>query len=381
MATKKKKQPKKKYNFKALSILVAAAVIAAVAGFILAMNTNTNKAIINYEDSEVKATITVGDQKIEKVESGQGSAGDEVEVYKADGEDIPTVESVDSDGLQVKAEDETPTECPEGEECGQGAAYPYVNTNTPQAFLNATLGGCYDVDGYYDEQCWDYAALFFLNYAGHTFYTCGTGAAKGAIADGCWQKNAGNEFEMVWDARQLQAGDWVVFNNGQYGHVGMATGSYNNGYVTLAGQNQGGGLCAGSTMGAKVNLINISTKYFAGAFRPKTYIVPKPTPAPTPKPTPTPTPKPTPAPTPTPTPSSNTGNNTSTTDRCKEWTLKWGDTLGKIMLTCEGRVQWGAAMDAYAQTWVDKETGKVVFDGWNTYPGIGLYAGHTVVRK
>lgn len=258
--------------------LVAAglAVVAGITGAVVNINIENGKvkASIVYSSETVSPEIIKG---IDNVESGRGEV-------KIDGEAIPTVESVDATGPQVNPEDETPVECPEGEECGRGAAYPYVDTSTPQAFINATLGGCYNVDGYYDEQCWDYAALFFLNYAGRTFYTCGTGAAKGAFADGCWQINAGTEFVFTTNPRDIIPGAIVGFNNGTFGHVGVATGYYNNGYVTLAGQNQGGGLCPGSTMGARVNIINISLKYFAGAFIPKSYI---PKPEPTPEPTPT----------------------------------------------------------------------------------------------
>lgn len=267
-------------NKKVLGCILGGAVLVAAAITGVAININIEngkiKADITYSEETVAPEITDG---IEGVEYGQGEV-------KIDGEAIPTVESVDATGPQVNLEGETPVECPEGEECGRGAAFPYVDTSTPEAFINATMGKCYNVDGYYDEQCWDYAALFFLNYAGHTFYTCGTGAAKGAIADGCWQKNAGNEFVMIWAPTQLQPGDIVVFNNGTYGHVGVAAGYYSNGYIALAGQNQGGGLCPGSTMGARVNLINISTRYFAGAFRPVSYIKPEPKPEPTPEPTP-----------------------------------------------------------------------------------------------
>lgn len=66
---------------------------------------------------------------------------------------------------------------------------------------------------------------------------------------------------------------------------------------------------------------------------------------------------------------------------CDKWTLQWGDTLSKIMQTCEGSVVWGSAMQEYASKWVDESTGKTVFEGWSTYPGIGLYAGHTIVKK
>lgn len=261
-----------------IAFIVAIAVAAIVGG---AININIEngkiKAAIDYSQETKPAEVVEG---LSDVEYGQGE-------IKVDGEAIPTVESVDATGPQVNPEDEAPADCPEGEECGRGAAYPYVDTSTPQAFLNATLGGCYDLDNHFNEQCWDYAALFFLNYAGHTFYTCGTGAAKGAFADGCWQKNAGDDFIFTTNPADIIPGAIVGFNNGTFGHVGVATGYYNNGYVTLAGQNQGGGLCPGSTMGARVNIINISLKYFAGAFIPKTYI-PKPEPEPEPEPEPVP---------------------------------------------------------------------------------------------
>ena len=268
---------------KLIGYIVGGAVLltAAITGAAININIENGKvrSEIVYSSDSVTPEITEG---VDGIDSGQGEV-------KINGEAIPTVESVDATGPQVNPEDETPTECPEGEECGRGAAYPYVDTSTPQAFINATLGGCYNVDGYYDEQCWDYAALFTLNYAGRTFYTCGTGAAKGAFADGCWQKNAGDEFVFTTNPTDIIPGAIVGFDNGTFGHVGVATGYYNNGYVTLAGQNQGGGLCPGSTMGARVNVINISLKYFAGAFIPKSYI-PKPEPKPEPEPEPTPAP-------------------------------------------------------------------------------------------
>ncbi|MBQ5918168.1 MAG: LysM peptidoglycan-binding domain-containing protein [Lachnospiraceae bacterium] len=127
-------------------------------------------------------------------------------------------------------------------------------------------------------------SAFFYNYAGRILNTCGTGAAKGTIADGCWQKNAGNEFMMIWNPRDIQAGDIAVYSTGQWGHIGMAMGGYNNGYFALLGQNQGGRACPGG--GAAGNIINLSTRDFIGAFRPKAYI--KPEPAPTPDSTPAP---------------------------------------------------------------------------------------------
>lgn len=330
--------------------LIAVIIVAFVATFIgirASINIETTEegmnATIEFSEKEIPAEITEG---LDGVEYGQGEA-------KIDGEEIPTVESVDSNGPQVNIEDEDAVDCPEGEECGRGASYPYVDTSTPQAFINATLGGCYDLDGHYNEQCWDYADLFFLNYAGRPFYTCGTGAAKGAFADGCWQKNAGDEFIFTKDPTQIIPGAVVGFNNGTYGHVGFASGYYNNGYVTLAGQNQGGGLCPGSTMGARVNIINISLKDFAGAFIPKDYIKPEPEPDPYPEPV---------------------------VDQCKTWEVKKGDTMGKIMKTCRGEIKWGEAMNEYASHWysIKYQRTLTVYAGWTTYPGVGLFAGDTI---
>jgi len=286
-----------------VAVLVAlgagvAVLVPVLTGGEAEVEVDTAGPSITYSAESVDAVVVVEDS-----ESGQGEVIEEVQ------EDIPTVESVDAGTPVVDTESDevsaasnaTSGACPEGEECGLGT-YIYAPTDTWLNFKNYTLGNCYNTDGAYGSQCWDLADLFWQNYAGRRASTCGSGAAKGMVADGCWQKNAGGEFEMVWDATSLQAGDWVVFNNGTYGHIGMAVGNYNNGYITLLGQNQGGASCPGG--GAAANVINISLKYFAGAFRPKSYIVPDP--EPTPEPTPTPT--------------------------AETYTVKKADTLGAIAL-------------------------------------------------
>lgn len=87
-----------------------------------------------------------------------------------------------------------------------------------------------------------------------------------------------------------------------------------------------------------------------------------------------------PAPAPTPTPDPDPDPDPAPVSACERWFLSKGDTLGKIMLACEGRVEWGDAMNEYAKTWRDEYTGKTVWEGWNTYPYIGLYAGNTIVK-
>ena len=255
-------------------------------------------------------------------------------------EQYPTVEAID--GGNINCENES--------ECGLGQ-YIYAPTETYTQFKDYTIGKCWNTDGYFGSQCWDLGDLFWQNYAGRNLSTCGTGGAKGAWV--CKDQNAGNEFDLIYDKTQLQAGDWVIFNGGQWGHVGMALGSYNNGYVALLGQNQGGSPCEQG--GSSTNIINISLKDFAGAFRPKTYEKPSPEPTPTPIPT--------------------TG--------CDYWNVKEGDTMSGIMLQCENTVVYGESMNQYAKTWYSLyvKPNQSVYDGWVSETGVGLYADDTIEHR
>ena len=255
-------------------------------------------------------------------------------------ENIVTVEEV--------ANNQLVEECDENEECGQGE-FIYAPTDTPQAFKDYTIGKCWDTDHHYSAQCFDLADLFWQNYAGRNFSSCGTGAAKGSW--NCKEYNAGDEFELITDETKLQTGDWIIFSSGKYGHVGMAMGSYNNGYITLLGQNQGGASCNGQ--GGAANIINISLKTFVGAFRPKSYIKKEPIP--------------------TPIPISN----------CIDWNVKQGDTMSGLMLTCEGVVVYGEAMNQYADTWISQiyNKGHSVYYGWTHGNGYGLYVGDYLLHE
>lgn len=331
-----------------LIALGAAGVITIVThddGSVDIKTETTIKAELQYGQEVVPATVTVGEEEIEGVETGQGAIGEEATVETINGYSVPTVEAVESNGPVTEINEQ---ECPEGEECGMGAYVPTLDISSPQAFANQTLGVCLDVDNFAGAQCWDSMAAFFINYTGHTLYTCGTGAAKGTIADGCWQQNAGDQFTMIWDATQIQAGDIAVYSTGQWGHIGMAMGDYNNGYFTLLGQNQGGAACPGG--GAAGNIINLSTRDFIGAFRPNIYI--KPAPAPEPEPI----------------------------DTCSVREVVKGDTLGKIMLECRGEIKWGEDMNEYARHWISTKVnnGNTVFYGWTHGTGYGLFAGDTI---
>lgn len=63
---------------------------------------------------------------------------------------------------------------------------------------------------------------------------------------------------------------------------------------------------------------------------------------------------------------------------CEVWNVKRGDTMSGIMKACTGKVVYGEAMNEYARHWFSKLKQRSVFDGWNIYPGVGLYAGDTI---
>jgi hypothetical protein len=67
---------------------------------------------------------------------------------------------------------------------------------------------------------------------------------------------------------------------------------------------------------------------------------------------------------------------------CSSWHLSYGDTLSKIMLTCKGYVNW-SEMNEYARHWYSSyyRPEQSVLSGWNSYTGIGLYAGDTIYYK
>ena len=335
-----KKQPKKKQflnklktNYKKYLIYFVILILAILSG------AGIDIAIRPNDDGEIVIETSFSMQLASKQQPAivENAEGEEIAE-----ENIVTVEEVAGNQLV--------NECGEDEECGQGK-YIYAPTETFTAFKDYTLGKCWDVDDHYGGQCWDLAALFWENYTedGRVMSTCGTGAAKGAW--NCKEYNAGNEFELIYDKENIQAGDWIIFGSGEYGHVGMALGSYNNGYVTLLGQNQGGAACAGG--GSATNIINISLKSFIGAFRPKTYIKPDPKPQPIP------------------------------ISGCVLWHVERGDTMSKIMLECEGTVVYGEAMDNYAKSWYSLiyKPNQSVYDGWHSKTGVGLYAGDDIEHR
>lgn len=147
----------------------------------------------------------------------------------------------------------------------------YYDISSPEAFMKATLDKCISMGNKYGSQCVSLARAFWLSYTDRSFSTCGTGRASGAWD--CKEYNAGSEFTLIENPNELKAGDWIILNGGEYGHVGMALGTPSGNYISLLGENQGGKPCAGG--GSATNIININLKNFVGAYRPNIYNPPK----------------------------------------------------------------------------------------------------------
>lgn len=258
-------------------------------------------------------------------------------------ENIPTVEEVDGglfkDDFDADAGDKGWTET--------------YDVSSPDAFKNDTLGKCIIANNYYGAQCVSLARVFWWSYADRDVSTCGTGMAKGMM--NCADENAGDDFEIYWrdSIDKIQAGDWLIFDGGMYGHVGMALGGNNNGYVALLGENQGGHSCGANVGGSATNIINISLKNLIGFYRPKAYIKPEPTPEPIP------------------------------ISGCVLWHVERGDTMSKIMMECEGVIKYGEIMNEYAKTWYSLiyRPNQSVYDGWNSPSGVGLFAGDDIEHR
>lgn len=258
----------------------------------LGLATATGATInIKMDEQNYNATIQYSEeQQPAMVEDDKGEIKEE--------EAIPTVEEVDGGKFQDAT---TGLSVTEGNYADLGWAETY-NVSSPEAFRNDTIGKCIVANNYYGAQCVSLSRVFWWSYADRDVSTCGTGMAKGMM--NCAEQNAGDDFLIYWkdSYSTIQAGDWLVFDGGQYGHIGMALGPVTNGYVALLGENQGGRACEGG--GAATNIINISIKNLIGYYRPTAYVKPEPAPEPEPEPTP-----------------SDTIN----------YTVKKGDTLGQIL--------------------------------------------------
>lgn len=307
--------------------------ISLLIGFIVAICCGAGATLIIKMNDDLPAVFTL---ELSTEQIPAQIITDQGEVIE---ENVPTVEEVD--GGQFKDKD-TGVSVTEGMYADLGWSETY-DTSSPEAFKNDTLGKCIIANNYYGAQCVSLARVFWWSYADRDVSTCGTGMAKGMM--NCADENAGDDFVVYWsDSKdQIQAGDWLIFDGGEFGHVGMALGGNNNGYVALLGENQGGKAC--SEGGSATNIINISLKNLIGFYRPKDYIKVEPEPEPIP------------------------------ISGCVLWHVERGDTMGKIMMECEGTIHYGEIMDEYAKTWYSliMKPGQSVYDGWNSESGVGLY--------
>lgn len=318
----------KEYKSFIISIILSMlTLIAATIGVHVAFTHNENGEVV----IDIGATIELSKEQIPTV------------LETVDGEitvDAPTVELVES----KQTIDESNLDFGQGE---------WHDISSPEAYKNSVLDKCIDLDGKWGSQCVDGFADYNYQYTGRWLSTCGAGSARG-LWD-CADYNAGEDYDLITNPLDLQAGDWIIFDGGQYGHVGMALGRYNDGYIALLGENQGGKPCEGG--GSAFNIINMSLKTFKGAFRPKIYIQevePEPEPLPI-----------------------------IPVTGCIQWYVEQGDTMSKIMLECENTVVYGDAMNEYAKTWYSLiyKPGQSVYDGWQSESGVGLYVNDEIEHK
>lgn len=255
-----KKQERKRNHIKDISILLFVLIVGGLLGayginIMVKPEVENNQSLFNIELSNEQVPSLIEDARGEVIE-----------------EDYPTVEEVDGGLFE---DEDTGLSLTEGEYADLGWAETY-DVSTPEAFKKDTIGKCIRANNKYGSQCVSLARVFWWSYADRDVSTCGTGMAKGMM--NCAEENAGEDFVIYWnDAKdKIEAGDWLVFDGGLYGHIGMALGEDNNGYVALLGENQGGKAC--EIGGAATNIINISLKNLIGFYRPKAYIKPEPAP-------------------------------------------------------------------------------------------------------
>ena len=192
-------------------------------------------------------------------------------------DEIPTVEEIDGGG---KFQDKINLDNAESAVYYELGAIEEVDTSSVEAFKNSTLGRCIIADNYYGAQCVSLARAFWWSYAGFDVSTCGTGLAKGMMD--CWEDNARDKFKTIWNTSEIQEGTWIVLDGQTTGHICMALGKVNQGYVSCLGENQGGMVCPYGVGGAGTNIINLSVKNFIGGYTPLSYIAPEPIPEPEP---------------------------------------------------------------------------------------------------
>lgn len=253
MVTKKKKKTSK-VNKALLAKIIApvAVLIAGCTGIGIAVNLDKNSINVKIEYSDEQPFFGEGEY-----------------------EEIPTVDEIDGGGMFQDMMDVDTSDPSHYYELG---AIEEVDTSSPEAFKKSTLGRCIVADNYFGAQCVSLARAFWWSYAGYDVSTCGTGLAKGMM--NCYTENARDKFRTIWSVDEIGEGTWIVLDGKTTGHICMALGTVNNGYVTCLGENQGGVPCDYGIGGSGTNIINISVRDFIGGYTPLDYIEPEPEPTP-----------------------------------------------------------------------------------------------------
>lgn len=250
-----KNQQRKRINKITLILsVIFLGIIVYLSGGNISINVKLNDTLKQLENA---SPVTIEIDNEAKLESSDTPV--KTEVIQEDGksklETLNTYESIDGGKID---------ESFDLDKDARGETYPI---DSPEAFAKATLDKCISMGNVFGSQCVSLARAYWFSYANRIFSTCGTGMAKGAW--NCKEKNAGEEFILIYNQQELKEGDWIIFDGGEYGHVGMAMGKPKNGYISLLGENQGGKTCEGG--GSATNIVNISLKNFIGAYRPKIY--------------------------------------------------------------------------------------------------------------
>ena len=259
-----KKKTTKKKNKNSLNLTWLYTVLAICVCILLAVGIGIR---VTNKDGEFKIepVYTLSDEQLPAI-------GDDLGDYE---EDIVTIEEIDGGG---KFQDTMNVGAAEPNLYYELGSIEEVDTSSPEAFKNSTLGRCIVANNYWGAQCVSLSRAFWWSYAGYDVSTCGTGLAKGMM--NCPEENARDKFKVIWNKDEIQNGTWIVLDGSMTGHICMALGKHKGNYISCLGENQGGAACDGG--GAAANIINISLKNFIGGYTPIDYIVPEPEPEPTP---------------------------------------------------------------------------------------------------
>ena len=250
-----KKKSEKKFDW---GKLLAPLIIALAGGLGLTFAITTNQGRLEVKIDYAPEPVMTGDEG----------------AYE---EEVMTIDEIDGGG---KFQDMISIENADPDLYYELGSMEQVDTSSAEAFKQSTLGRCIVANNYFGAQCVSLARAFWWDYAGFDVSTCGTGLAKGMME--CAEENARDAFKIIWKTEEIQEGTWIVLDGKTTGHICMALGKVQNGYVSCLGENQGGLPCENGIGGAGTNIINISVKNFIGGYTPIEYIIPEPEPVPAP---------------------------------------------------------------------------------------------------